>query len=274
MNQDPYTILGVSPDADEKAVKKAYKKLAMKHHPDREGGSETKMKEISEAYSRITKGDINQNPFGDGNFTWSSTGGMTQDNLHDILSGFGGHFGNIFGNAGQHPDSKYRNTVRKGRDVSMELPITFQQMWDGHEHFIQINGKTLSVKTPPFIRHGTRIRYAEHGLPPSQMGTPGDLIITVLLQRDNKYSIEQGNLVAEHEISVWDAIVGGITEYTHINNKVLKISIKEGTPHLSVQRLPGYGLSGGDLYVRLFINIPKNLTDEQKSAIIKWKNDK
>ena len=106
------------------------------------------------------------------------------------------------------------------------------------------------------------------------MGTPGDLIITILIQRDNKYSIEGGNLVAEHEISVWDAIVGGTTEYQHIDDRVLKISIKEGTPHQSVQRIPGYGLNGNDLFVRLHINIPKNLTDEQKNAIIKWKNNK
>ncbi len=275
MNQDPYTVLGVSPDADEKTVKKAYKKLAMKHHPDREGGSETKMKEISEAYSRIIKGDTGQNPFGDGNFTWSSTGGMSQDDLHDILSGFG-NIGEMFGRgfAGPHPDIKYRETHRKGRDIAMNLPITFHQMWHGHEHFVQVNGKTLSVKTPPFISNGTKIRYAEHGLPPSQMGTPGDLIITILIQRDNKYSIEGGKFVAEHEISVWEAIIGGTTEYTHIDGKVLKISIKEGTQHHTVQRIPGYGLDGGDLFVRLHINIPKNLTDEQKRAIIKWKNDK
>jgi curved DNA-binding protein len=273
MNQDPYTILGVSPDADEKTVKKAYKKLAMKHHPDREGGSEAKMKEISEAYTRITKGDTGQNQFSNNGFTWSSNG-MSQEDLHDILSGFG-NFGDIFGQrSGPHPDIKYRETNRKGRDIAMNLPVTFYQMWHGHEHFLQVNGNTLSVKTPPFVQNGTKIRYTGHGLPPQQMGTPGDLIITILIQRDNKYSIEGGNLVAEHEISVWDAIVGGTTEYQHIDDRVLKISIKEGTPHQSVQRIPGYGLNGNDLFVRLHINIPKNLTDEQKNAIIKWKNNK
>jgi len=269
MNQDPYTVLGVSPDSDEVAVKKAYKKLAMKHHPDREGGSEAKMKEITEAYNRIKKGDTGQNPFGDGNFQWSGSG-MSQEDLHDILSGFG-NFGDIFGQrGGPHPDVKYRNTSRKGRDIAMNLPITFHQMWYGHEHIIQVNGNTLSVKTPPFVKNGTKIRYTGHGLPPRQMGTPGDLIITVSIQRDNKYSIEGGNLVAEHEISVWDAMTGSVTEYTHIDDRILKISIKEGTQHNQVQRIPGYGLEGGDLFIRLHINIPNNLTEEQKNAIIKW----
>ena len=263
MNQEPYTILGVSSDADEKAVKKAYKKLAMKHHPDREGGSEVKMKEITEAYKRIKKGDT-----GTEQFSWGGSGAhMSQEDIHNIFTNFGGNFSEVFGNQRQ-------TRPMRGRDINMELPITFQQMWDGHEHFIQINGKTLSVNTPRFIKHGARIRYAEHGLPPSQMGTPGDLLITVLIQRDNKYSIEGNNLVAEHDISVWDAMIGGTTEYTHIDKKVLKISIKEGTPHQSVQRIPGYGLNGGDLFVRLHIIIPKDLTDEQKNAIIKWKNDK
>ena len=69
-------------------------------------------------------------------------------------------------------------------------------------------------------------------------------------------------------------MTGGVTEYTHIDDKVLKISIKEGTQHHQVQRIPGYGIHGGDLFIRLHINIPKNLTDEQKNAIIKWKNNK
>ena len=256
MNQDPYTILGVSPDADEKTIKKAYKKMAMKHHPDREGGSEVKMKEISEAYGRITKGDP----------TNGFSNNMSQEDLHDLFSNFGGAFSNVFGQQSQHQPMR-------GRDINMELPITFHQMWHGHEHIVRVNGKTLSVKTPPFINNGSRIRYSEHGLPPNQMGIPGDLLITVLIQRDNKYSIEGGKLIAEHEISVWDAIVGGTTEYTHIDDRVLKISIKEGTGHQSIQRIPRYGLKGGDLFVRLHINIPKDLTAEQKDVIIKWKEE-
>ena len=147
-------------------------------------------------------------------------------------------------------------------------------MWFGSEHLLQVNGKTLSVKTPPFVRPGTKIRYTGHGLPPSQMGTPGDLIITVVIQRDNKYSIEGNTVIVEHEISVWDAMTGGETEYTHIDDRVVNIKIKEGTQHLQLQRIPGYGLNGGDLLIRLHIKIPESLTSEQKRAIIKWKKTK
>jgi curved DNA-binding protein len=276
MTRDPFQVLGVSPDADEKTIKTAYKKLAMKHHPDRKGGSEAKMKEISEAYNRITNGDTGQNPFGD-NFGWSTSSNMSQDDLHDILSGFGDFFTRGFGGfGGPHPDVKYRASQRKGRDVAMDLPISFHQMWFGYEHLLQINGKTLSVKTPPGVRHGTRIRYTGHGLPPNQLGTPGDLIITVLVQQDDKYSIEGNTVIANQHISVWDAIIGGDVEYKHVDDRVLKISINPGTQHGQLFRIPGYGINNGDLIVRAVIEVPssKSLTKEQKEVIMKWKNKK
>jgi len=276
MTRDPYEVLGVSPDADEKTIKKAYKKMAMKHHPDRTGGDETKMKEVTEAYNRITKGDTQQNPFGDG-FHFSTNSNMSQEDLHDILSGFGDFFTRGFGGfGGPHPDVKYRDSQRKGRDVAMDLPISFHQMWFGHEHFLQINGKTLSVKTPPGVRNGARIRYTGHGLPPNQLGTPGDLIITVLVQQDDKYSIEGNTVIANQHISVWDAIIGGDVEYKHVDDRVLKISINPGTQHGQLFRIPGYGVNNGDLIVRAVIEVPssKSLTKEQKEVIMKWKNKK
>ena len=276
MSQDPYKVLGVSPGDDEKTIKSAYKKLALKHHPDRPGGSEAEMKKITEAYNRIKSGDTGAGGFyGDQSF-WSSSG-MSQDDLADIFSNFGDIFSRTFGQgpgtAGHHPDRKYRNTNRKGKDISLDLPITFRQMWFGSEHFVQLNGNTLSVKTPAGIRDGAKIRYAGHGLPPSQLGTPGDLIITVKVQKDNKYSIDGKTIIANQEISVWDAIVGSDIEYEHIDDRKLKISITPGTQNGQMFRIPGYGVNGGDLMIKIHIKIPEILTKEQRSAIIKWKKN-
>ena len=111
-------------------------------------------------------------------------------------------------------------------------------------------------------------------MPPSQIGTPGDLILTVKLMPNNKYTVEGDKLFANHEISVWDAIIGGDSEYKHIDGKILKLNIKQGTQQGQVQRVPGYGMNNGDLYIKLFIKIPELLTKEQRSAIIKWKKNK
>jgi DnaJ-class molecular chaperone len=278
MNQDPYQVLGVSPSDDEATIKKAYKKLAMKHHPDREGGSEAKMKEITEAYNRIKKGDIHgpQGFYGDQGFYSSS--GMSQDDLADLFGSFGDifsqHFGQGPGTAGHHPDRKYRNTNRKGRDISLDLPLSFKEMWFGSEQIVRLNGNTLSIKTPAGIRDGAKIRYAGHGLPPSQLGTPGDLIITVKVQKDNKYNIDGNKIIANQEVSVWDAMLGDDIEYTHIDDRILKVSISPGTQNGQMFRIPGYGINGGDLMIKIHIKIPDNLTKEQKSAIVKWKNKK
>jgi curved DNA-binding protein len=268
MYQDPYQVLGVSPSDDEATIKKAYKKLAMKHHPDREGGSEAKMKELTEAYNRIKTGDVHKPNQGGFDFHFEG------NDMADIFETFEKAFGGAFSGAGFHPDRKYRQTNRKGKDIGLDLPLTIFEMYTGTEKYVQINGNTLVVKVPPGIKNNAKIKYAGHGLPPNQIGTPGDLILTVKLQPNNKYSIDGDKLYANHEINVWDAIVGGDSEYNHIDGRTLKLNIKEGTQQGQVMRVPGYGMNGGDLYIKLFIKIPENLTKEQRSAIMKWKNKK
>jgi DnaJ-class molecular chaperone len=263
MNQDPYQVLGVSPSDDETTIKKAYKKLALKHHPDRTGGDETKMKEITEAYNRIKKGDTQP-----GGGFYGQQRGFNADDLEDIFGGFA----DMFGRGGfQFNNGQPQRT--KGRDIGLDMPITVREMWYGCEKLVNINGNTISINVPAGIRHGAKIRYQGHGLPGS-MGGNGDLIITVVIQKDNKYSIEGNNVYANQEITVWDAIVGGDIEYTHVDDRLIKISIRPGTQNGQMYRLPGYGINNGDLMVRCFIKIPEILTKEQKSVILKWQKGK
>lgn len=268
MYQNPYDILGVKPGDDKQKIKNAYRKLAKEYHPDT-GGDVKKFQQINEAYDIIKSGK----PYGQENsrdFSFHFEG----NDISDIFKNFESMFGDSFSGAGFHPDRKYRQTNRKGKDIGLDLDLTVFEMYSGTEKYVQINGKTLVVKVPPGIRNGSKIRYAGHGLPPSQIGTPGDLILTVKLMPNNKYTVEGDKLFANHEISVWDAIIGGDSEYKHIDGKILKLNIKQGTQQGQVQRVPGYGMNNGDLYIKLFIKIPELLTKEQRSAIIKWKKNK
>ena len=269
MYQNPYDILGVKPGDDDSTIKNAYRKLAKKHHPDT-GGDVKKFQQISEAYKNIKEGTPYGQQSNQGGFDFHFEG----NDMADIFKNFETVFGEAFSGAGFHPDRKYRQNNRKGKDIGLDLELTIYEMYSGTEKYVQLNGKTLVVKVPPGIKNGSKIRYAGHGLPPSQIGTPGDLILTVKLMANNKYSIDGDKLFANHEISVCDAIIGGESEYKHIDGRTLKLKIKEGTQQGQVQRVSGYGMNGGDLFIKLFIKIPQILTKEQRSAIMKWKNTK
>ena len=268
---DYYQILGLKKGASDAEIKKAYRSLAMKHHPDR-GGDEAKFKEISVAYEFLTNpekkriidmgGDPNAHPnhggFNHGPFDFHFNAG----NFHDFF-GFG------FNN--QQP-------MRRNKSFSINVQITLAEVITGKDISAEVGipgGKTklVNIKVPPGVDTGQQIRYQGMGDDTIQNLPAGDLIVNIYVQPHPYFKRNGSSLVVDHEISAWDAMLGTSIEINTIENKKLNITVPAGTQSDTVLSCRGEGLfdmrtkQRGNLLIVLRVSIPKNLTEEQKSLI-------
>lgn len=286
---DYYSTLGLQRGASAEDIKKAYRKLAMTHHPDR-GGDQAKFKQISEAYEYLTDPqkkqmidagiDPNQqntgpqpgNPFG------FSTGGQpfefhfgAGDNIHDIFSQFG--FGGPFG-ARPQP---------KNRTMSIQIEITLEDVLKGKNITANVGmpgqpSKNVSIDIPPGIESGQQIKYDGMGDHSITHLRPGDLIVNVTVAHHPVYAREGDNLIYNYNVSAWDAMLGTVCDIRTLDGKQLKITIPPGTQPDTVLSCRGEGLPNlrtrqrGNLLIKVKIEIPRNLTDEQRQQIQNIKN--
>lgn len=277
---DYYGTLGLNRGASEDDIKKAYRKLAMKHHPDR-GGDQNKFKEISTAYEALTDpekkriidlgGDPNAQP-GMGGFNQSpfefhfGTG-----NMDDLF----GHFG--FGGFGRQP-------AKRNRTLSINVEITLEDVLNGKDLSAEINipggkNKMINIQIPPGIEHGQQIRYEGMGDNSIPSLRPGDLLVNVLVRNHQIFKREGTSLIVEKEISVWDAILGTSFSINTLDNKTLSINIPAGTQPETILSCKGEGLphmrirQRGNLLIKVKIKIPKNLSRNHLDAIERIKND-
>ncbi len=300
---DYYKILGVSKDASKEDIKKAYRKLALKYHPDRTKGdkkAEEKFKQISEAYAVLSDKEKRQqyDTFGSAGFQqrYSKEDIFKGADLGDILREFGINLGG-FGGAGgfegsarggspfefffQQGGEDFGRTQRaqpvKGGDLSLELPITLNEVLHGAEKTISLARGTytekVSVKVPPGIESGKKLRVAGKGSPSPLGGPPGDLYLLVKVQPHPVFSRDGHNLIVEKSIPFSAAALGADIEVPTLEGKQLKVKVPPGTQSRAKLRLRGNGLpfgprdGRGDLYVRIFIAVPKSLTAEQKKLV-------
>ena len=278
--RDYYDILGVSKSATAAEIKSAYRKLALKWHPDKNKDSDTheKFKEINEAYEVLSNPDkkakfdqfghaaFNQgaggSPFGGGGSPFG--GGYYQAggniNFEDLFGGaggfsdpfdiFSGFFGGGFG--GQ----------QRQRKIHYKLKIDFDEAVHGAEKTIVHQGKEYTVKIPAGADEGTQIRYSDF-----------DISFTV---SPSKIFKRQGyDLIVDHEIPFTLAILGGDTLIPTLNGE-LKIKVRAGTQPETTLRLTGKGVKHlrgnqhGDLYIRFAIKLPTHLSGRQKDLIKKF----
>lgn len=277
---DYYNTLGVRREASDEEIKKAYRKLAMKYHPDR-GGDEKKFKEISTAYDILSDPQkrqmfdagvdpINQNTGGfnrQGPFEFHM-GGMPPG-MDDIFGTFG--FGNGFARQ------------RKNKSISINVEVTLQDLMKGKDINAEIKlpskqKKIINISIPPGIEHGQQIKYQGMGDNTIQGIRAGDLIVNIFLNNNTEFLRDGTNLILERIISVWDAILGTAIDIQTLDNKTLNISIPAGTQPETVLRITGEGLPNmrtkirGNLMLRIKVNIPQNLQQIEKSLIEKLKN--
>ncbi len=291
--QDYYQILGVAKNASDAEIKKAYRKLAMKYHPDHSKGdsqSEEMFKKISEAYAVLSDKEKRQqyDTFGSAGFhqRYSQEDIFKNVDLGDILKefGFGGQGmrfsfggGNPFGGPfGGHPR---RQAPVKGSDLVYELPLTLHEVAQGTSKTVtfqhQGRNENITVKIPPGMITGKKLRLAGKGEQSGYGGPPGDLYIQSLVSADPTFTTDGYDLYTSITIRLSESLLGTQVDIPTLDGGALNLKIPPGTRHKTRMRLAGHGLpkmkesSKGDLYVTVLVNITPKLTSEQKKLVEK-----
>jgi DnaJ-class molecular chaperone len=271
---DYYSTLGLQRGATDADIKKAYRSMAMKHHPDR-GGDEKKFKEISQAYEflsdpqkkqMIDSGiDPNQQHGGGGFY---HQGGGNPFEFH-----FGGNPGmdDIFTQFG----FGFRNQqMRRNRTLNVNVEITLEDVLTGKELNAEISvpggrKKIVNVSIPPGVQHGQQIRYTGMGDDSIPGVPPGDLILNVYIKHHALFQREGDELITEKRISTWDAILGASIDVVTVEGKTLTINVPIGTQPDTILSCKGEGIPNmrtrhrGNLLIKIKIEIPRNLTAQQ-----------
>jgi curved DNA-binding protein len=276
---DYYSTLGVQRNASPDEIKSAYRKMAMKHHPDR-GGDEATFKKISEAYDVLSDPQKKQivDMGGDPNAQPHHGGGFNQGPFEFHFGS--GNFNDIFGNfgfGGPRPMQKNK-TINIGVDVTLEEVLTGKTL---DAEITMPGGKTklININIPPGINEGQQIRYSGMGDNSIPHLPPGDLIVNIRIANHPEFRREGDSLVVEKQISVWDAILGCKLEIVTLNGKNLEISIPAGTQSDTVLSCRNEGLPNmrsnvrGNLLIKIRVTIPRNISSQQRSAIEQLKND-
>jgi len=298
MSEDYYKILGVQKNASEDEIKKAYRKLAMKYHPDHTKGdkdAEEKFKKISEAYAVLSDKEKRKeyDTFGSEGFRqrFSQEDIFRGFDFGDIFKefGFGGGDFSQFGGGGRRfsfgTGSPFNNSgaqhhgQAKGSDLVYELPLTLREVAAGTSKIItfqhQGRSENLTVKIPKGLIAGKKLRLAGKGNPSPYGGPAGNLYIKSKVLNDPVFSSDEYDLFLNRELKLSEAILGTTVSVPTIDDKQLSLKIPPGTKPGTKLRLSGHGLANmkdnkkGDLYVRVQIKIPQNLNEEQKKIIDK-----
>ncbi len=290
--KDYYRILGVDKSASPDQIKKAYRKLALKYHPDHNEGdksAEAKFKDLNEAYAVLKDPEKRRqyDMFGAEGFQnrFSKEDIFRDFDLGSIFKefgfgrsnrgqgGFGSAFGNGFGPRG-YDGFQNRESRIKGQNLIYELPMTLEELSQTTSKTItyQINGRheQVSVKVPSGIRGGQKLRLQGKGQPGPNGGPSGDLYIQIKETPHPLFRRENADLYFKQKIRFSEAVLGADIEVPTLEKKVLKLKIPPGTQDNAKFRLKNFGLpiyngSGrGNAYVEININVPKELTEEQK----------
>lgn len=279
---DYYSTLGLQRGASDAEIKKAYRSLAMKYHPDRTGGDDKKFKEIQQAYAFLTDpekkriidmgGDPNGQPGGFHHHQGSPFEfHFGSENLHDIFGNFG------FGGFGARP-------MRRNKSFNINVEVDLEDVLKGKTINAEIGipgGRTkiVNIEIPKGIEHGQQIKYSEMGDNSIPDVRPGDLIVNIYVRTHPTFRREGESLIVEKTISVWDALLGTNVEIQTLDNKNLNITIPSGTQPETILSCRGEGLPNmrtkqrGNLLIKIKVSIPKNLSEIQLSRVQQLKDE-
>ena len=273
-----YEILGVDESANQADIKKSFRSLAFKYHPDRnkEPDAEGKFKEINEAYD--TLGDEskrqnydNQRKFGNnpmGGFHFHNMSGGGFHNMEDILGEIlrGGGFG------GFRPN--------KNPDTNIQLSISMEDAYNGKSVPIQFTDNTghqinVTVNIYPGMESGTRVRFPGNGSKQNQNLPPGDLYVVVVIAPHPTFERSGPHLLTKKTISLWESLVGCDASIQTIDGGKITVKIPPLTKDGSMLKVKNKGMpvnptNMGDLMVQVSVSTPTHLTDEQINIINTW----
>lgn len=286
-NTDYYKVLGLTKGATADEIKKAYRKLALRYHPDKnkDKESEVKFKEVTKAYEVLSDSQKRQayDQFGHAAFEQGAAGGSQGP--------FGG--GSPFGGGGQYGPFTYTYTTsgqggdfggftdpfeifeqffggaspfgRRHRKPTYSLELDFMEAVEGAQKKISIDGKQQTVKIPAGIDNGSRISFGEYE-------------IIVRVRPDKRFQRQGHDVISEKEISFAKAALGGQEEIETVNG-IVKIRIPSGTQPQTVIKLAQKGIKHvrgtrkGDHYVKIKVTVPKNLSSKQKEILEEFDKD-
>ena len=284
---DYYKTLGLSKTASEKDIKKAYRKLARKYHPDlnpNDKDAEIKFKEINEA-NEVLSNPENRKKYDQYGEHWQNSeayeqskrqqqqqqrayqgqsgqaGGYSQHDFEDI-------FGNMFGGqaSGGQRTSRFR-----GQDFNAELQLDLKDVYEDHKRTLTVNNKNIRITIPAGVENGQTIKIKGHGGKGTNNGPNGDLLIQFSITNNTNFKRDKENLYATVDLDLYTALLGGDLMVDTFTGKV-KLTIKPETQTGTKVKLKGKGFPKykkegqfGDLYITYQIKTPTKLTDKEKA---------
>ncbi len=296
--KDYYKTLGVDKNADEKAIKRAFRKLARQHHPDMNPGdpkSEERFKELNEAYEVLSDPEkrrkydqlgadwqhFERSGGQPGDFDWSrwATTGTgqpgervyvrygTPEDLEGMFGGdspFSDFFSQIFGGMGGSPGAtRVQSRMPRRQDLEQPLEITLQEAFAGTKRILQREGQRLEVKIPAGVKTGTRVRVGGEG-------KTGDVYLRVTVLPDSRFERKEDDLHTAVSADLFTLVLGGEIRVPTLEGDVV-LKVPAGTQNGRSFRLRGKGMpklsqpeQRGDLYVKVEVKLPTELTAKQK----------
>lgn len=299
---DYYRVLGVPNDASDEDIKKAYRKLARKHHPDLnpdDAEASQKFQQINEANEILTDPEKRKkyDQYGKDwqhadQFEQARHGGASQQQRprqsgtpedargFDFSDGFGGagfsdFLSSMFGQEGDPRMGGRRQATFRGQDYQAELQLSLRDAYTTHKRTLTIDGKDIRITLLAGVENGQKIKLAGYGAAGVNGGPNGDLYITLLVADDPRYKRRGNDLYVTEAIDLYTAVLGGEKIIETLTGNV-KVTVLPGTQNNAKVRLKGKGFSVykadgsfGDLYVAWRVGIPTDLTDAQKELFQK-----
>lgn len=295
--KDYYQILGVSRQADEKEIKKAYRRLARQYHPDmnpNDKAAADKFKDINEAYEVLSDPDKRSkyDRFGQdwqryqqagnaGGFNWGAWANNAQnphtsytnvEDLQDLFGGVGGFsdfYETLFGGLGGMRNPR----PRKGSNLQQTVTITLTEAYHGSSRTVIKDGRDIDVKIPAGVKSGSKIRLSGEGIEGFGGGQRGDLYMVVEVMDDARFRRDGDDLYADFDLDLYTALLGGKVNIQTLSD-VVSLTIPPETQNGRTFRLRGKGMPKlkspseyGDLYLKAVVQLPTHLTNEEKRLL-------
>ena len=282
---DYYKVLGVDKKASEDDIKKAYRKLARKLHPDlnpHDKDAHHKFQQINEA-NEVLSDPEKRKKYDQYGKDWQHAEQFEQQRHSQGRSGYSGgqqfsgdadsdfssFFESMFGGTGRRRQAKF-----KGQDYNAELKLNLTDAMETHQHTLAVNGKNIRITIPAGIENGQVIKLTGYGAPGVNGGPAGDLYITFSISGHPRFKRSGSDLFTTATIDLYTAVLGGESIIDTLKGKV-KLKVNPETQSGTKIRLKGKGLpvykkegETGDLYVTYEVKLPTNLTKQQKELFM------